>query len=214
MENFIEARKRIFLTASFQSSSVVLIHILRDYLSEISVFFIDTGFHFPETIAYLRKIENLFKIEIGILKSPVSKSEQLSRNMHFLYAINPEKCCYYNKVLPIQKVISNYDVWISGIRREQTTHRRSLKEFEETPEGVLRYHPLINWTKEMLIEYIKSNDLPMHPLDNGNLRSVGCMPCSYLYTSNDREGRWFGTSRKECGLHTYLISSGQRDTNL
>lgn len=205
LEKFHQEQKKMVLTTSFQSTSAVLLHIASYSKLPIDVVFIDTGYHFPETIKYMNTLARLLDIKPIVITSSISHIHQRQPDGTFLYAKNPERCCYINKVMPFQIILPKYNVWISGVRNVETEWRKNIKQFEKTPEGILRYHPILFWSDDMVKEYIKIFNLPYHPLDKGELRSIGCEPCTYLYAGKDRTSRWFGSSKKECGLHTYLI---------
>jgi len=197
--------KKICVSASFQSSSAVIIHIVSSVIPGVDVLFIDTGYHFPETWDYIRILQGIMKFSLVIVRSEVSKQEQIRGSIP-LYGVNPELCCYYNKVMPMREYIKKYDVWISGVRRDQTLWRIGLGEFEETHEGILRYHPLLEWSYDDIMNYLEEYGIPLHPLEEKyGIRSIGCMPCTYIKEGGGRELRWHGIKNKECGLHIHLI---------
>jgi phosphoadenosine phosphosulfate reductase len=199
--------KKAFISSSFQSHSLPLLHIVSRIDNSIPVYFLNTGFHFPETIAFRYEIEKLFGLNIIDAVSPVSKTGQRDDQGKFFFVNNPDHCCYLNKVLPMEPVLEKHDVWINGVRRDQTKFRSQLQEEELLADGKLRYHPILDWTSKMIWEYRKEFQLPTHPLEEKGYLSIGCMPCtrSIEETSEARGGRWAGMSKEECGIQTEFV---------
>ncbi len=199
--------KKAFVSSSFQSHSIPLLHIISRFDKEIPVYFLNTGFHFPETIAFRYEIEERFELKIIDAISPVSKSGQRDGNGKFFFVNNPDHCCYLNKVLPMEPVLQQHDIWINGVRRDQTKFRSQLQEEEQLADGKMRYHPMLDWTSKMIWEYRKEFNLPEHPLEAQGYLSIGCMPCtrSVVESSEGRGGRWAGTSKDECGIQTEFL---------
>ena len=104
-------------------------------------------------------------------------------------------------------LLAEYDIWINGIRADQNSNRKSMREEEEAPFDSIRYHPMLAWTNKMIFDYIREFDLPRHPLDKEGYTSIGCEPCTRKpdLEMMERESRWFGMNKTECGLHTELI---------
>src|SRR5690606_29623523 len=121
-----------------------------------------------------------------------------------MFASDPTYCCYMNKILPLEPVIKEMDVWISGVRGDQTANRKAMHEEEYTPDGSLRYHPMLHWNSKMIYQYAKAYNLPKHPLEEKGYLSIGCEPCtqSMFDEMAARGGRWSGMKKTECGLHT------------
>ena len=196
---------RVFATSSFQSNSLVLLHLIATLDPKIPVYFLDTGYHFPETLRFREELVKLLKIRVEVLRSPVNRIQQRDSSDRLLFASDPDHCCHLNKVLPLEPVLLSNDVWVSGLRASQSAHRSQLAREETGRHGILRYHPLLDWTARDVHYYIEQNELPRHPLEAENYFSVGCRPCTrrmdpdQLY--DDRGGRWFGMNKTECGLH-------------
>lgn len=207
LEEYKSAGKKAFISSSFQTHSLPLLHIISRFDKDIPVYFLNTGFHFPETISFRHEIEKLFGLNVIDLVSPVSKTGQRDEQGKFFFANNPDHCCYLNKVLPLEPVIEKHDIWISGVRRDQTKFRSQLQEEEILNDGKLRYHPMLDWTSKMIWEYRKEFNLPQHPLEAKGFLSIGCMPCtrSVEESGEDRGGRWAGMSKEECGIQTEFV---------
>ena len=209
LEEFKRSGKKAFTSSSFQSHSIPLLHLISRFDKDIPVYFLNTGFHFPETIAFRHEIEELLGLNVIDLVSPVAKTGQRDEQGKFFFANNPDHCCYLNKVLPLEPVIEKHDVWISGVRRDQTKFRSQLQDEEVLNDGKLRYHPMLDWTSKMIWEYRKEFNLPQHPLEAKGFLSIGCMPCtrSVEESSEGRGGRWAGMSKEECGIQTEFVKT-------
>lgn len=198
-------KKKIFISSSFQSHSIPLLHIISKIDSSIPVYFIDTGFHFPETYLYKEQITKLLKITVNSISSPISKIHQRDIQGRFLFCSNNEYCCHINKVLPLEPVLMNNDVWITGVRSDQNENRKKLNPEEEGPFDTIRFHPMLQWSAKMIWDYRNLHALPPHPLEDKGYISIGCTPCTQKATIDNRSGRWAGLNKTECGLHTELI---------
>jgi len=198
--------KQLFASSSFQTHSLPMLHIISRIDNTIPIYFINTGFHFPETIQFRDKVVEEFGLNLLDLHSLVPKSQQRNRLGNFYFTSDPDYCCYLNKTQPMEPVLAKMDVWINGIRADQNANRRSMREEQMTPQGCLRYHPMLHWKAKLVFEYTKKYDLPKHPLDEKGYVSVGCEPCTRKFDlESERESRWFGMNKTECGLHTELI---------
>ena len=207
IEQYKADGKKLFTTSSFQSHSLVLLHILSRIDPAIPVFFLDTGYHFPETIEFKEKITTLFGINTIDLKSSTPKNMQKDKNGRLLFTSDPDHCCYLNKIQPMESILMSHDIWINGVRADQSKTRKNFHEEEKAPHDVIRFHPVIDWTNKMISEYQKENNLPVHPLEALGYLSIGCEPCTRKFDPDisEREARWFGLNKTECGLHTELV---------
>jgi len=198
--------KKIFVTSSFQTHSIPLLHILSKIDAEIDVLFINTGFHFPETLLFRDKLTREFNLNLIDVHSLVPKNLQRDKNGQFYFATDPDYCCYLNKTQAIEPYLMQYDIWVNGIRSDQNSNRKSMEIEQKAPFGTLRFHPLLDWNSKMIYDYRKKYNLPEHPLDSQGYLSIGCEPCTRkVVLENDRGGRWFGMKKTECGLHTDLV---------
>lgn len=209
IEEFKSLGKKIFATSSFQTHSIPLLHIISEIDRSIPIYFTNTGFLFPETLAFKDQLAEMFGLQIIALPSPIPKIQQLNEKGHFYYTSDPDYCCFLNKVLPLENILAEYDVWINGIRSDQSAVRRNMQEIMPAPHGCLRYHPLLHWDKKMIFQYIKDHRLPSHPLEKQGYLSIGCVPCTekVIDPDDERSGRWSGLQKKECGLHTELVKN-------
>lgn len=205
---YLEKGLKVFSTSSFQTQSVVLLKILSELDKKIPVYFLNTGYHFPETIVYKENLSKLLNINVVDLRPNISKSEQKDSMKCLLFSSNPDRCCYFNKVMPMEPLLQTNDVWISGVRKSQTAARSTMNYEEQGPFNTVRFHPILDWTDSMVESFIQENALPRHPLEKLGYKSIGCIPCtsklSFSKEINIRDGRWFGLTKTECGLHTEL----------
>ncbi|WP_417372059.1 phosphoadenylyl-sulfate reductase [Gelidibacter japonicus] len=198
---------KLFLTSSLQTHSIPLLHIIHSINKDIPIYFLNTGYHFPETIEFKEELKEQFGFNIQSISSPIERINQKDANGRLMYASEPDYCCYMNKVLPLEPILQKYDVWISGVRGGQSSFRANLNKFENGKYNTKRYHPIIDWTSKMIFDYRKVFNLPAHPLEEKGYFSIGCMPCTRKLDPNSdpREMRWFGMNKTECGLHTETI---------
>ena len=199
--------KRLFATSSFQTQSVVLLHIISQIDKSIPVYFMSTGYLFPETTQYKDLLQTKFDLNIFDLKPIVPKILQKDNQGNLLFTSDPDYCCFLNKVQPLDSVLAEHDVWINGVRADQSKVRSELFVEDFAPHNVVRFHPMLDWTKQMVYAYIKEFELPKHPLDEKGFVSIGCEPCTrkMIITDDERMGRWFGLNKTECGLNTDLV---------
>lgn len=205
MAAYTSAERRVFATTSCQSNSVVLLHVLSVVAPQTPVYFMNTGYHFPQTLTFKRQLAERFGLQILDLVSAVPRIQQRS-GRQLLFTSDPDYCCHINKIAPLEPILATHDVWVNGIRAGQSAVRRAMKIEQPAKMGVLRYHPLLHWDAELVRDYIADHDLPAHPLADEGYVSVGCRPCTRAPAPDDDErgGRWVGLNKTECGLHTTL----------
>lgn len=196
------------LTMSFQHEGVVIAHLLRDIAPTTPVLFIDTGYHFPETLAYRDELVARFQLPLRNLRSAMPREEFLARYGDRLYDSDPDLCCRINKVDPMQLALQGVEAWINGRRRDQASTRTKMPIAERLKGGIIKVNPLANWTSKDTYDYLTKHDIPLHPLFEQGYASIGCAPCTrpILAGEDERAGRWSGRGKTECGLHTFLGS--------
>ncbi|MCC5812693.1 MAG: phosphoadenylyl-sulfate reductase [Ectothiorhodospiraceae bacterium] len=188
--------EKVMVTSSFAATSAYFLHIISGIRPEQTIHFINTGFHFPQTLEYRDYLTRLFKLQVEDI-CPDSHHLRYSQEQK-LYETDPDLCCSVNKVQPLEQVKENYDVWVSSLMRWQTDHRASLEIFEER-RGMIKFNPMIDVTREQRDAYIREHDLPFHPLVAEGYASIGCSHCTVK--GEGRSGRWQGKPKTECGLH-------------
>lgn len=207
-----EFGERAAIGTSFQGAGLVVMHTACKEGFRFPVFTIDTGLLFPETLALKGRIEDLLGVKIESLVPERSVDEQAADLGPELWKTKPDLCCSLRKVLPLQKKLSTLDVWITGLRRQQSGTREATKIAEIYHFDVLRdkyiikLNPMANWSREQVLEYIALHRLPTNPLAALGYRSIGCLPCTRPVGTGDdeRAGRWTGFDKSECGIHTFL----------
>ncbi len=212
IENYKKEGKKIFTTSSFQTHSLVLLHILSRIDNSIPIYFINTGFLFPETISFKDKVAELFNLKIIDTKPLIPKNLQKDIAGNLLFTSDPDYCCYLNKIQPLDPILAEFDVWINGVRADQTEVRSKMNVEEKSKYGVVRFHPMLDWSKKEIYQYIKEHNLPRHQLDEKGYMSIGCEPCTRKVdlTGDERAARWFGLKKTECGLNTDLIEKTEQ----
>ena len=187
---------KVMLTSSFAATSAFLLHLFSRFAPEHPVFFIDTGYHFPQTLEYKRKLTELYKLRVVDVRAEDWKHDFTVKDE--TWRKDPDFCCSINKVEPLYAIKGNYDVWASGLMGWQTNHRSTLDVFE-VRGGIIKFYPLIDVTREQRDAYIKAHQLPFHPLVAEGYSSIGCTHCTVA--GIDRGGRWNNSPKTECGLH-------------
>jgi phosphoadenosine phosphosulfate reductase len=194
----LEAAERPCVTASFQAECVVLVDMLRKIKPDIPVLFLDTVHHFAQTIAYRDELADRWDLNLVTLRA-VEPSPGLWQQ-------STQQCCQRHKVEPLFAELAKYDVWFTGLRRQQSASRASLAEVEpfRLPDGTVltKVSPLALWTTKEVWAYAKAHEIPLLPLYELGYTSIGCEPCTTrpFDPSNDRSGRWQG-QKLECGIH-------------
>lgn len=200
--------KELFTTSSFQTHSLVMLHMLSRIDRSIPVYFINTGYHFPDTVGFKDEVAARFGLKVIDIKSAMPRHMQVGTDGKLLFTSDPDYCCYLNKTQPTDELLQKYDVWINGVRADQSAVRAAMKVEQPAPHGAVRFHPMLDWNIKMIFQYIREHDLPRHPMDAKGYMSIGCEPCTRKLDPEmqEREARWFGMKKTECGLHTDLIS--------
>lgn len=194
------------VTSSFQSECVVLVHMIRKQLPEIPVLFLETGYHFPETLAYRDQIARDWNLNLINLQARQSVAEQEAQ-FGILNQTDPDKCCKLRKVEPLFAGLQSYDAWFTALRRDQSPTRANLQPVEpfKLPGGKVlqKISPLADWTTRDVWQYMQKHAIPELPLYALGYTSIGCQPCTRLpLDPNDpRSGRWQGHGKLECGIH-------------
>ena len=186
----------VMLTSSFAATSALLLKLFSDIQKEQRVYFIDTGFHFPETLIYKEYLTKLYDLNVEDIKAEEWKHKFTIKDE--TWKKDPDYCCSINKVEPLQILKEDYNVWVSGLMAWQSDHRSSLDIFEER-NGILKFYPLLDVSREQRDAFIKEHHLPFHPLISNGYYSIGCTHCTA--PGKGREGRWNNNPKTECGLH-------------
>ncbi|NNF75002.1 MAG: phosphoadenylyl-sulfate reductase [Flavobacteriaceae bacterium] len=186
----------IMLTSSFAATSALFLKLVSEVCPQQTVYFIDTGYHFKETINYVTELSRLYNLNVKSVKA--LKEEHKFTSTDKTWKKNPDYCCHINKVKPLDLIKKNYSVWMSGLMKWQSDHRDTLNIFETRGE-ILKFYPLLDITKNERDAIIAKQKLPFHPLVAKGYHSIGCSHCTV--PGEDRSGRWNNNPKTECGLH-------------
>ncbi len=187
---------KVLFTSSFGTTAGVLLYYFSRVKPEQPVHFIDTSFHFRETLDYKDRLARQLGLTV-IGLHPESWKNDFTRKDN-TWAKDPDLCCTINKVEPVEKILPYYDVWISGLMAYQNANRRNFNIFEEKG-GKLRFYPVIDFQKEEVERIFREAELPRHPLEGQGYDSIGCRHCTFK--GKGRRGRWPDSTKIECGLH-------------
>jgi phosphoadenosine phosphosulfate reductase len=196
----------LLFTSSFGAGSGVLLHLWSEVARHLPVVFLDTGFLFDETIAYRDAIAERLKLTIEVVRPAIKTEDFLWQHGADIYLKNPDFCCATNKVDPLKPYMARARGWISGLRRDQSKARAGTPVLLATEEGPVKVHPICDMTAAQVAEYMQSRGIPEHPLRAKRYLSIGCAPCTRPVEDgeDERAGRWAGTGKTECGIHTAL----------
>src|SRR6266849_4471232 len=205
---------RLCLTSSFQAEDMAVLHLLRKRIPDVPVLFLDTGYHFPQTYEYRDRLAREWSLNlVNVL--PVQTVAEQESAFGILNRSDPTRCCQLRKVEPLLGALEPFDVWFTGLRREQSPTRKNLRKVElhrlPTGKTLWKVSLLADWSWEQVWSYVNSNGISHLPqYDEGYLR-IGCQPCTALPVdpNNPRSGRWGGT-KLECGIHTFSKQTGDR----
>ena len=199
---------RLTMATAFGAEGCVLIDMISKLDASgksVRLFNLDTGYQFPETLELREKIEAKYGLNVELVRAEETVEQMETRFGGPIYGTDPTECCRLRKIVPLKPALAGYDAWISAIRRDQTAVRANagIVEWDKKFE-LVKVNPLANWTKKDVWTYIFANDVPYNPLHDQGFPSIGCAPCTRAVgiNSDDRDGRWAGSAKTECGLHT------------
>ena len=194
---------KLCLTCSWQKQSSVLVHMVSELGIDIPVIELDTGLFFAETYATREKLVERYGLEL-IRPEVITVAEQHKQEGPNLWERDPDRCCHVRKVEPLERVLKDFDAWISGIRREQSLTRKDAQRMEWSERyEVWKVQPLVDWDAKRVDAYIHVNEIPYNPLHDAGYPSIGCIPCTRPVSrdEDERAGRWADSDKIECGIH-------------
>ncbi len=198
---------RVCLTSSFQAEDMAVLHTLRKRIPDVPVLFLDTGYHFSQTYEYRDTMAKEWSLQLVNVLPRQTVPEQESA-FGILNRTDPTRCCQLRKVEPLLGALEPFDVWFTGLRREQSPTRKNLKKLElhrrPTGKTLWKVSLLADWNWEQVWNYTNANGISHLPQYDEGYLSIGCEPCTALPVdpNNPRSGRWGGT-KLECGIHTF-----------
>jgi phosphoadenosine phosphosulfate reductase len=187
---------RLCLTCSWQRQSSALVHMVSELGLDVDVIELDTLVLFPETYETRDKLVERYGLTL--------KSFQPIDPIDRLWETDPDRCCGIRKVEPLERALSGYDAWITGIRREQSSSRANAQKVEWSGRyGVWKIQPLVDWSSKRVDAYLAVNEVPYNPLHDRGYPSIGCVHCTRPVAAgeDERAGRWAGSGKLECGIH-------------
>lgn len=193
--------ERFAVTASMADG--VLCHVASQAIPGIRVLFLDTGYHFGETIGTRDAIAATYDIEVETVSHPLQVAEH-EANYGQLYESYPDLCCAIRKVWPLDRALRSYDAWASGIRRSESPGRANAPAVAwDARRKKVKVNPLVAWTDQHVHTYIADHDILVNPLREIGYPSIGCAPCTHPVAPDQdpRAGRWAGRNKTECGIH-------------
>ena len=211
LEYFLnEYKGKIIQSSSLGAEDQVLTDMITRIDKKTKIFTLDTGRLFPETYELIERTNKQYNTNINIYFPDWQKVEKMVRdkgiNLFYRSIENRKLCCHLRKIEPSKRALEGFDIWVSGIRKDQTVSRFYTKmvEWDET-NRLIKVNPLLNWTEKHVWDYIKKNNVPYNELHDRGFSSIGCQPCTRAIKSGDdfRAGRWWWEEpdNKECGLH-------------
>jgi phosphoadenosine phosphosulfate reductase len=191
------------LVVTSSMADTVMIHLAEQVAPGIDVVFLDTGYHFVETIGTRDAVSLVHDVNVINVTPELTVAEQDARYGKDLFATNPDQCCAMRKVAPLGRALEPYAAWATGLRRADSVARASTPIVSwDARRHIIKVAPIATWTDDDVAGYIERNGLMVNPLLDDGYASVGCEPCTLRSTGGDaRAGRWAGLAKTECGIH-------------
>ncbi len=193
------------MATAFGPEGCVILRMLADIDPSVYVFNLDTGYQFKETLELRDRIAERYGIEIELKRAETTIEQYEADNGGPLYRTRPDQCCFDRKVTVLRQSLVGMKAWMGGIRRDQTPDRaKSPIVGWDKKFNLVKISPLANWTKQQVWKLITDEDIPYNPLHDQGYTSIGCEPCTraVIIGEDERAGRWSGSAKTECGLHT------------
>ncbi len=191
---------RLYVACSFQKEASVIMDMVLRIEPSTRFFTLDTDVLFDETHATKRALEERYGVEVDVYRG-ISLAEQEAAHGPELWKTDPDACCGIRKVSPLKQALADVDCWVAGLRRAQSDSRRfSSKLAYDNLHGLWKANPLADWSEAQVWAYIDRHDVPYNPLHDQGFDSIGCVQCTK--PGAGREGRWSGTDKEECGIHS------------
>jgi phosphoadenosine phosphosulfate reductase len=185
-------------------ADAVLPALVAQQLPGVDVLFLETGYHFPETIGTRDAVAHMLDINVVDVMPELTVAEQDERIGNDLFATDPARCCSIRKMEPLKKSLEGYEVWFTGVRRDESWTRTNapMVTFDETHK-LVKVNPMVRWSIDDLLEWSQAHNVPVNPLMSEGYLSIGCAPCTRPVAPGEdpRAGRWAGKDKTECGIH-------------
>ena len=170
----------------------------------IDVVFLDTGYHFPETIGTRDAVDFVYDVNVRTVLPLLTVAEQDAAEGPELWRRDPDRCCALRKVEPLGRALEPYDAYATGLRRDESPSRASTPVVQwDAKRGKVKVNPIARWTQAEVDAYVEANGILVNPLSEDGYPSIGCRPCTFRVAPGEdpRSGRWRGSQKTECGLH-------------
>ena len=193
---------RLAVTSSM--TDAVLVHLAAEAVPSIDVVFLDTGYHFAETIGTRDAVDAVYDVNVVTVLPELSVAQQDGAYGRDLFARDPDRCCALRKVAPLARAMRSYDAWVTGVRRDEAPTRSGTRVVEwDARRSKVKVNPLAGWTQDDVDAYVERNGVLVNPLVYDGYPSIGCAPCTRRVDPGQdaRSGRWAGSAKVECGLH-------------
>ena len=198
---------RVAIASAFQAEGTALIHMAVGVRPDIPILFLETGFHFAETLAFKERLTELLGLNVIDLTGEHTVQSQAETFGPRLYERDSRRCCELNKVIPFDRALRGYDAWMTSMRRDSAWTRATTPIVSRTElepgTTLLKINPSASWSRQDAWAYLKENGLPHNPLYDLGYASIGCAPCTRMVFpgEDERAGRWAGLLKTECGIH-------------
>lgn len=192
------------LAVACSMADAVLPHLVAQAAPGVDVLFLETGYHFPETIETRRIVAERLPVRVVDVLPRQTVTEQDAEHGKDLFARDPAACCRLRKMEPLAGQLAGYEAWVTGVRREEAPTRTNTPIVTwDDAHGLVKINPLAAWTFDELLSYAWANEVPLNPLLSDGYPSIGCQPCTARVAPGDdpRSGRWAGLAKTECGIH-------------
>jgi phosphoadenosine phosphosulfate reductase len=193
------------LTVASSMGDEVLVHLVGTTIPGADVFFLDTGYHFAETLGTRDAYAAMLPISLRTVLPRQTVAEQDAEHGPRLHERNPDLCCALRKVVPLEQALSNHQAWVTGMRREDAPTRTDIDLVGwDDRRQMVKLNPLAAWSQDDLDRYVDEHGVFLNPLRQSGFASIGCAPCTRPVADGEdpRAGRWAGKNKTECGLHT------------
>lgn len=197
-----EFTDRLCVTSSM--TDAVVVHLAATVAPGIDVLFLDTGYHFAETLGTRDAVAATYDVHVVNVVPRQTVAEQEAEHGRDLFARDPDRCCALRKVAPLEEALGGYDAWATGLRREESPTRADTAVVAwDDRRGKVRISPIARWTQDDVDAYIAEHQVLVNPLVSEGYPSIGCRPCTSPVAAgtDPRSGRWSGLSKTECGIH-------------
>jgi phosphoadenosine phosphosulfate reductase len=205
--------ERTAIASAFQVEGTCIIHMGVQVQPDVPILFLETGFHFAETLAFKQRLAEQLGLNVVDLIGDHTVESQAEAYGERLYERNPDLCCELNKVIPFNRALRKLDGWLTAMRRDSAWTRRNtpiVDQYELEPgKQIVKVNPIANWTRRDAWAYLKEHRLPHNPLYELGYASIGCAPCTRMVFpgEDERAGRWSGVGKTECGIHEQEASA-------